>query len=160
MVRLGQHQQPPREEAADLLEALLSDRKIARATHNIWAYRAGSVADNDDDGETAAGRLLAELLAMTGAVNVLCVVTRWYGGIHLGPDRFRHINNVARTLLVAEGFVGSSPGPKTDAKPSASPEASSVGTKKTRKKMKSPMQTKRDSKMGHLKEWRMTNYFT
>lgn len=32
------------------------------------------------------------------------VVTRWYGGIHLGPDRFRIINEVARRQLVANGF--------------------------------------------------------
>lgn len=35
-----------------------------------------------------------------------------YGGIHLGPDRFKHINNAARELLVycgatkADGEVG------------------------------------------------------
>lgn len=33
------------------------------------------------------------------AKDVLVVVTRWYGGIHLGPDRFRHINNAARQVL-------------------------------------------------------------
>ena len=33
------------------------------------------------------------------------VVTRWYGGIHLGPDRFKHINNAARTLLDVCGYI-------------------------------------------------------
>ncbi len=28
--------------------------------------------------------------------NVVVVVSRWYGGIQLGPDRFKHINNSAR----------------------------------------------------------------
>ena len=27
-----------------------------------------------------------------------------YGGIHLGPDRFKHINNVARVLLQHTGI--------------------------------------------------------
>ncbi len=90
-----------------LLQALKNDRKIARATHNIWAYRVGHSADNDDDGETAAGRRLAALLEMCGATDVLCVVSRWYGGIHLGPDRFKHINNCARKLLVERGYVDS-----------------------------------------------------
>lgn len=94
------------EEVILLLRALKSDRKIARATHNMVAWRCGLSSDNDDDGESAAGRRLAELLALMGADNVLVVVSRWYGGIHLGPDRFKHINNVARALLVAEGFVG------------------------------------------------------
>jgi hypothetical protein len=33
------------------------------------------------------------------------VCGRWYGGIQLGPDRFKHINNVARSLLAAHGYV-------------------------------------------------------
>ena len=90
-----------------LLRSLKSDRKIQAASHNIWAYRVtigtSLFADNDDDGETAAGKRLALLLDHTGASNVLVVVSRWYGGIHLGPDRFRHINNVARILMVNEG---------------------------------------------------------
>jgi putative IMPACT (imprinted ancient) family translation regulator len=89
-----------------LIGALKSDKKIARATHNMVAWRCGRASDNDDDGESAAGRRLAELLSLAGAENVLVVVSRWYGGIHLGPDRFKHINNVARALLVKEGFVG------------------------------------------------------
>lgn len=30
-----------------------------------------------------------------------------YGGIHLGPDRFRHINNAARQVLLQAGFIKS-----------------------------------------------------
>ena len=37
--------------------------------------------------------------------NVLVVVSRWYGGILLGPDRFKHINNCARNILVEEGYT-------------------------------------------------------
>uniref|UniRef100_A0A4W3HCI0 Impact RWD domain protein n=1 Tax=Callorhinchus milii TaxID=7868 RepID=A0A4W3HCI0_CALMI len=36
--------------------------------------------------------------------NVMVVVSRWYGGILLGPDRFKHINNSARNILVNEGY--------------------------------------------------------
>lgn len=92
-----------------LLRALKSDRKIAAAAHNIWSYRVGTqYSDNDDDGETAAGKRLALLLTHSNATNVFVVVTRWYGGIHLGPDRFRHINNVARLLMVREGIIAGS----------------------------------------------------
>ena len=31
--------------------------------------------------------------------NAVVVVSRWYGGVHLGPDRFKHINNCARTVI-------------------------------------------------------------
>mmetsp|Transcript_49296 Transcript_49296/g.111856 ORF Transcript_49296/g.111856 Transcript_49296/m.111856 type:complete len:97 (-) Transcript_49296:120-410(-) len=35
---------------------------------------------------------------------VVVMVTRWYGGIKLGPDRFRIITNAARDLLSEHGF--------------------------------------------------------
>lgn len=40
--------------------------------------------------------------------NVAVVVSRWYGGVLLGPDRFKHINNCARSLLVEEGYAAAS----------------------------------------------------
>ncbi|KAF2220500.1 ribosomal protein S5 domain 2-type protein [Elsinoe ampelina] len=85
---------------------LVTDKKAARATHNITAWRIrgpNDVAfqDCDDDGETAAGGRLLHLLQLMEAWNVMVVVTRWYGGVHLGPDRFRIINQVAREAVVA-----------------------------------------------------------
>lgn len=94
-----------------VVEYLLSDRKIAKAHHPaMLAYRVrgpGDVIhqDNDDDGESAAGSRLAHLLQILELDNVLVVVTRWYGGVHLGSDRFKHINQAARDALVAGGFV-------------------------------------------------------
>ena len=55
--------------------------------------------DNDNDGETAAGSRLAHLLQTKGCENVIVVVSRWFGGVHLGPQRFKLINNVARYVL-------------------------------------------------------------
>jgi len=63
------------------------------------------VQDNDDDGETAAGSRMAHLLQLMDVWNVCVVVSRWYGGIKLGPDRFRLINTAAREALVLGGFV-------------------------------------------------------
>lgn len=57
-------------------------------------------ADFDDDGESSAGGRLAHLLALLeddlNVTGVVVVVSRWFGGIQLGADRFRHINNAAR----------------------------------------------------------------
>mmetsp|Transcript_30761 Transcript_30761/g.66097 ORF Transcript_30761/g.66097 Transcript_30761/m.66097 type:complete len:307 (-) Transcript_30761:187-1107(-) len=92
------------------LRYLLQDKKIARATHNIFAYRfwdeqrGVQVSDNDDDGENAAGGRLATLLELMHVNNVIVVVSRWYGGIHLGPDRFKYISNAARQILEEQGF--------------------------------------------------------
>jgi putative IMPACT (imprinted ancient) family translation regulator len=56
--------------------------------------------DNDDDGEDAAGSRLAHLLEMRHEDGVFVVVSRWFGGIKLGPKRFAHITNVAGQLLL------------------------------------------------------------
>ena len=50
---------------------------------------------------------MAALLDMMQVQDVLVVVSRWYGGILLGPDRFKHIATVTRAILVANGFQSS-----------------------------------------------------
>lgn len=100
-------------EVSQIVDYLLSDRKIAKATHPaMLAYRCrgpGGVIhqDNDDDGESAAGSRLAHLLQILELEDVLVVVTRFYGGVHLGSDRFKHINQAARDALVLGGLVQS-----------------------------------------------------
>ncbi|KAF7329755.1 hypothetical protein MKEN_00238800 [Mycena kentingensis (nom. inval.)] len=93
-----------------ILAHLMADRKIARAAHpiiNAWRCTVGTLLhqDNDDDGETAAGGRIAHLLHILEVDNVLVVVTRYFGGIHLGPDRFKHINQAARNALELGGFL-------------------------------------------------------
>ena len=82
---------------------ILSCKKTANATHNIFAYRVldnGVIRqDYDDDGETAAGKRLLNLLQLLDVNNCMIIVSRWYGGINLGPLRFKCINNCARDLL-------------------------------------------------------------
>ncbi|CDF41016.1 unnamed protein product [Chondrus crispus] len=80
-----------------------SNRKIATATHNPFAYRIATERsiqqDADDDGENGAGKNILFILQQTNAIDVICVVSRWYGGSKLGPVRFKHICKVARDLL-------------------------------------------------------------
>ena len=100
----------PTQAKSYLSHLLTSDRKAAKATHNITAWRIRGANDTtyqdcDDDGETAAGGRVLHLMQLMDVWNVMVVVTRWYGGIHLGPDRFRIINSVAREALVVGGFV-------------------------------------------------------
>ena len=100
-------------EASGYITHLLStNKKVAAATHNISAWRLKEpdtgvvVQDSDDDGETAAGGRLLHLMQLMDVWNVLVVVTRWYGGVKLGPERFRCINGVARDVLVKAGYGG------------------------------------------------------
>ncbi|XP_077081964.1 protein IMPACT isoform X1 [Siphateles boraxobius] len=113
-----------------VLNNLYENKKIASATHNIYAYRIyledkdSFLQDCEDDGETAAGGRLLHLLQILDVRNVLVVVSRWYGGILLGPDRFKHINNCARNILIQEGYTDTSE------------ETSKVGGKNKRSKCK------------------------
>ncbi|GFR40828.1 hypothetical protein Agub_g1303, partial [Astrephomene gubernaculifera] len=103
------------QEVRAVMDALLSVSKIRAATHNIMAYRihnpAGGAAggagsflqDYDDDGETAAGGRLLHLLQAADVRNVVVVVSRWFGGVLMGPGRFTAINNTARVLLEQMG---------------------------------------------------------
>ncbi|KAG2175919.1 hypothetical protein INT44_000397 [Umbelopsis vinacea] len=96
---------------------LLQNKKIAKATHNILAYRieldSGVIAqDHDEDGETAAGGRLLHLLQILEVTNVVVIVSRWYGGIHLHADRFKDINNSARQVLEANGYIDDTKGKK------------------------------------------------
>lgn len=91
-------------------QIVLSDKKVARATHNIFAYRftcpkTGILYhDNDDDGESAAGSRVAEMIRLMDVDGAAVIITRWFGGVLLGPDRFKFINNSARNLLEEHGF--------------------------------------------------------
>ncbi|KAJ5223678.1 hypothetical protein N7468_008220 [Penicillium chermesinum] len=94
-----------------------TDKKAAMATHNISAWRIKQkkdggkdaaetqIQDYDDDGETAAGGRLLHVMQLMDVWNVLVVVSRWYGGIQLGPARFRLINDAGRDALVKGRFI-------------------------------------------------------
>ncbi|GAP91283.1 putative impact protein [Rosellinia necatrix] len=79
------------------------------ATHNAWAYRtrvptnlfnATTVKEESfDDGESGCGAFLLKSMQEMNAVDVLVVMTRWYGGIMLGPDRWRIMRNCLRDAL-------------------------------------------------------------
>lgn len=93
-------------------QLLASDRRIRSATHNMTAWRirgpGGSVSyqDCDDDGEAAAGGRLLHLMQLMELWDAMVVVTRWYGGVKLGPRRFAVINAAARDGFVRAGMVG------------------------------------------------------
>ena len=92
-----------------LAELLFNDKKVAKATHNMFAYRfthdGTLVSDNDDDGEKGSEKKIAALLEMCHVEDVLVVVSRWFGGSLLGPARFKWIAGVARDGLVQGGFL-------------------------------------------------------
>jgi len=92
-----------------VLRKLLENKKIQNASHNVVAYRieheSGFYTGCDDDGEGGAGSRMLHLFQITDVRNVMVVVSRWYGGILLGPDRFKHINNCTRAILEEHHFI-------------------------------------------------------
>ncbi|KNC50602.1 impact protein [Thecamonas trahens ATCC 50062] len=101
------------EDVNALVNGLLCEAKIAKATHNMLAYRfvprgGGPLNEGrDDDGEGGAGDTMLNMLQTLGATNVAVVVTRWYGGVHLGSLRFKIIADVTKDLVTSAGWVES-----------------------------------------------------
>ena len=53
----------------------------------------------NDDGESGAGMVILRMLERASVTGQIVVVTRWYGGKHLGGDRFRHVQDCVRTYI-------------------------------------------------------------
>jgi putative IMPACT (imprinted ancient) family translation regulator len=82
------------------LTTLKSQKKFAKATHNSWAaVLSGEGPVKNDDGETGAGAVILRMLEREGLTDHIVVVTRWYGGVHLGGDRFAHVVTAVRAYL-------------------------------------------------------------
>jgi putative IMPACT (imprinted ancient) family translation regulator len=90
------------------VEAFLADlkrvKKYAKATHNTWAVvLSDGGAVKNDDGESGAGAVILKMLERAALVDHVVVVTRWYGGVHLGGDRFAHVVTAVRAYLADLG---------------------------------------------------------
>lgn len=87
------------DEAKAFIKELCRKKKFAKATHNTWAFLDGDTPVKNDDGESGAGMIIARMLEREGLKNHIIVVTRWYGGKHLGGDRFRHVQAATHHYL-------------------------------------------------------------
>lgn len=91
-----------REDVQRFLKQLKRKKKYAKATHNTWAViLEDGTQIKDDDGESGAGAIMLKILDQQNITNHLIVVTRWYGGVHLGADRFRHIRTCVQAYSKA-----------------------------------------------------------
>lgn len=63
-----------------------------------------------DNNEGGSGLRLLGMLDRLHVVNVLVVVSRWYGGIALGPARFKCMSDVGMEALQNGGYLESKPG--------------------------------------------------
>lgn len=86
-------------EAKALVKELMRIKKFSKATHNSWALICDDGALKADDGEAGAGMVILRMLEREGVRDHLVIVTRWFGGKHLGGDRFRHVQEAVRLYL-------------------------------------------------------------
>lgn len=91
------------EEARAFLKDLKRNKKFAKATHNTWACLTDEGPLKNDDGEAGAGMVILRMLEREGLRDEIVVVTRWFGGKHLGGDRFRHVQEAVRIYLAERG---------------------------------------------------------
>ncbi|KPB00559.1 YigZ family protein [Ahrensia marina] len=90
------------DEAKDFIAQLKRNKKFAKATHNSWGLICDDGPVKNDDGESGAGMVILRMLEREEVHNHIIVVTRWYGGKHLGGDRFRHVQDAVRQYLMAK----------------------------------------------------------
>jgi putative IMPACT (imprinted ancient) family translation regulator len=91
-----------RDAAKVCLKTLKRAKSYAQATHNTWAavLSDGQILKNDD-GEAGAGMVIVRMLQRQQLEDHMIVVTRWFGGTHLGGDRFRHVQSCVRQYIAA-----------------------------------------------------------
>ena len=93
------------EEAKDFITAM--KKKYHDARHNCWCYiiKDGAVRYSDDgEPQGTAGIPMLEVLKREGICNVVCVVTRYFGGVLLGAGGLlRAYTKSAKDALDAAG---------------------------------------------------------
>ncbi|KAL7924864.1 hypothetical protein ACQKWADRAFT_286197 [Trichoderma austrokoningii] len=78
------------------------------ADHVAWAIRTSFGASSlvqeasFDDGEAGCGKFMLELLREANITNTTVVLARWYGGVMLGPDRWRLMRECLNDALSAQ----------------------------------------------------------
>lgn len=92
-----------REEIKQFLKTLKQNKKYAKATHNTYAARIsrdGVVFETkNDDGETGAGQTILRVMQGENVTNCVVCVTRWFGGVKLMGDRFKHVQDATHYAL-------------------------------------------------------------
>lgn len=85
------------------LHELKKNKKYAKATHTTYAVRIrsvkGMIESKHDDGETGAGMVILRIMQKEDVVNAVICVTRWFGGVKLMGDRFKHVGDATKYAL-------------------------------------------------------------
>ena len=92
-----------REDIKLFLKRLKENKKYAKATHNSWAARItheGAIFETkSDDGETGAGMVILRVMQKEEVSDCVICVTRWFGGVKLMGDRFKHVQDATKYAI-------------------------------------------------------------
>jgi len=93
-----------REDIAKFLKKIRNyNKKYQKASHHSYAARVskeGVVYETKgDDGEAGAGNIILRILQKKKYTNTIICVTRWFGGVKLEADRFKHVQDAAIYIL-------------------------------------------------------------
>lgn len=92
-----------RDDIKQFLKQLKQKKKYAKATHNSWATRIskdGAIFETKaDDGEAGAGMVILRVMQKAEVQNCVICVTRWFGGVKLMGDRFRHLQDATKIAI-------------------------------------------------------------
>ena len=89
-----------KQDALNVVKFLKNKNKYAKATHNTWAVllsESGPI--KNDDGEAGAGIIIVKMLEREQLFDHVIIVTRWFGGVKLGGDRFRRVKDCVNFYL-------------------------------------------------------------
>ena len=85
------------------LKQLKSNKKYVKATHNTWAARISQdgliYETKSDDGETGAGMVILRVMQKEQVSDCVICVTRWFGGVKLMGDRFKHVQDATKYAI-------------------------------------------------------------
>jgi putative IMPACT (imprinted ancient) family translation regulator len=93
-----------KEEIKLFIKELLKDKYFRKATHNTYAYRIKQenwsiIEWRNDDWETWAWNCILRELQRDNVVDIIVVVTRYFGWVMLHADRFKNVINATKIFL-------------------------------------------------------------
>lgn len=93
-----------REEVKVFMKEILKDKYFRKSSHNTYAYRVlqenwSVLESKNDDGETGAWNCVLRELQRADAVNIVLVVTRYFGWVKLQADRFKNVIDASKIFL-------------------------------------------------------------
>lgn len=92
-----------KDDVSAFLKTLKKNKKYAKATHNTYAVRIKTneniFESKNDDGESGAGMVILHIMQKENVLNCIICVTRWFGGIKLMGDRFKHVQDATKYAI-------------------------------------------------------------